>query len=357
MLGTFAILFALFIIGTKGKRSPIAARYDSILIQTGHYLFFDTRLSFNNTKSCGSCHDPEFAFTDGYRTSITASGEQLKHNAPSLVNAVFLNYFDWANPSVTSLEKQEQRPLFNEHPKELGARGFETIILKRLKEDSIYKKLFTGAFPGLKEPISFPSVIRSIAAFVSTIKSLNSPFDRFNKGDSAALTRSAQKGMELFFSEKLQCKSCHALPLFTLATNSRALDSIYINTGLYNIKNKNEYPSADNGLAAFTGNENDDGKFKIPTLRNISITAPYMHDGSINSLEEVIDVYANGGRNIPSGTFAGDGRINNRKDKRIRRFDLSKTERKQLIDFLFSLTDSAVLINPAFLNPFNISNK
>ena len=334
-----------------------AGDMDKALAETGHYLFFDTRLSFNQSKSCGSCHDPGFAFTDGYRRSITASGENLKHNAPSLVNIAEQYYFDWANPAMTTLEKQHERPLFNEHPVEMGIKGNEIIVLNRLKKDSLYRELFSRAYPGSKDPIDFVHIITCIAAFVRTLNSFQSPYDRFMNGDSTALSSTAKAGKALFFSHSLNCSSCHPPPLFTTAGITRNTDSIYFNTGLYNVSNLNKYPSTDNGLESFTGNSADDGRFKTPSLRNVSLTSPYMHDGSIGNLEEVIDMYARGGRNIRLGPFAGDGKENKNKDKRIRGFALSSTEKTNLISFLYSLADSTVLNNPAFRNPFDLFNK
>lgn len=323
----------------------------------GKNLFFDNRLSFNNTKSCGSCHDPKFAFSDGYRRSITADGNNTKHNAPSLINSSFHKYFDWDNPGVTALEKQHERPLFSQHPVEMGVRGNEAEILLRIKSDSFYKKTFKENFPEEKDPLRFDNIIKAIAAYVRTLNSSNSPYDRFVKGDSAALSASVKEGMRLFFSTQLQCGSCHTPPLFTKANLSADKDSIYINIGLYNIMNKNKYPENDRGLVSFTNKETDDGKFKIPSLRNAAITGPYMHDGSMNTLEEIIDMYERGGRNITNGPMAGDGKHNSNKDKRITGFTISAKEKKQLIDFLYALTDSSVLTNPHFQNPFNQPNK
>lgn len=351
------IILILLLLKEKGQTVAHTEAQHKAMAETGRYLFFDTRLSHNNTKSCGSCHDPKFAFTDGYRKSITADGENVKHNAPSLINIVFQNYFDWANPTITTLEKQHERPLFNEHPAELGGKGNETVILSRLKIDTLYQKLFAAAFPGLKDPIDFAAVIRCVSAFVKTLRSANSSYDQFIKGDTTAMNSSAKAGMRLFFSARLNCVSCHPAPLFTAAAKTKNTDSIYFNTGLYNVSDKNKYPAEDEGLVAITNRTNDNGKFKTPSLRNVALTAPYMHDGSINTLEEVIDIYSNGGRNIPEGPFAGNGKNNSLKDKRINGFILLPTEKKQLIDFLFSLTDSSVLINRAFQNPFNLHNK
>jgi len=337
---------------TCSQKQPEKTEPETSLTETGRYLFFDTRLSYNNSKSCGSCHDPKFAFSDGYRRSITANGDNVKHNAPSLINISLHNYFDWANPTVTSLEKQHERPLFNEHPTELGAKGNEALILSRLKADQQCMQRFSRAFPGEKEPVNFPNIIRAIAAFVKTIRSFNSAYDKFVQGDSTAMTISAKEGMKLFFSKSLGCGDCHKPPMFTTAGLTKALDSIYFNTGLYNISGKDRYPADDNGLAAITNNPADDGKFKTPSLRNVALTAPYMHDGSINTIEEVIDMYQRGGRLINSGPNAGNGSKNSLKNKMITGFTLSAKERNELISFLYSLTDSSILANPRFQNPF-----
>lgn len=355
--GLIVISGIVIILAIYNEKEENAGKKNNAIAEAGRYLFFDNRLSFNLSKSCGSCHDPKFAFTDGYRRSITAKGEDLKHNAPSLVNIALQNYFDWANPSITTLEKQHERPLFNEQPVELGVKGNEKRILNGLKKDSLYRVLFSLAFPGSKDLLDFKHIITCIAAFVRTLRSFQSPYDRYINGDSTALTPRAKAGKNLFFSSVLNCTSCHPPPLFTTAGLTKNTDSIYFNTGLYNISGLNRYPAADNGLASFTGRTADDGKFKTPSLRNVSLTTPYMHDGSIGTLEEVLDSYARGGRNISTGPFAGDGKENKNKDHRIQGFSLSTEERICLISFLYSLEDSSVLKNPAFQNPFNLINK
>lgn len=320
------------------------------LQELGRYLFFDNRLSFNQTKSCSSCHDPKFAFSDGYRKSITASGDIADHNSPSLINCVNQSYFDWANPQVTSLEQQADRPLFNLHPIELGAKGMEEKILKRLKADSFYSKEFVKNFKE-KDPVIFTNIKKALAAFTSSLISYNSPYDNYINGDTSALSPDAKKGMELFLSDKLKCARCHEPPSFFM--NNKSIDSFYANIGLYNIGNTSSYPSGDPGLKKITGKNTDDGKFKIPGLRNVALTTPYTHDGSVNSLDEMINIYAAGGRNIYlHGPADGDGRTNANKSKLITGFLITNEEKKQLIDFLYALTDSSVLSNPSFQNPF-----
>jgi cytochrome c peroxidase len=318
----------------------------------GRYLFFDTRLSFNNTKSCSSCHDPQFAFTDGYRRSTTATGASALHNAPSLINCASLKHFDWADPRITSLEQQHQRPLFNTEPVEMGAKGYEEVILKRIESDTLYRALFKKNFSESGATINFRNITICLAEFVKNLQSRQSAYDRYRKGDADAMSRSAQRGMQLFFSDKLNCASCHATDEFTLAAEESAPDSIYLNIGLYNVGNKNIYPPGDIGLAAVTHDVRDNGKFRIPSLRNAALTAPYFHDGSVASLDEVIDIYAAGGREIDYGPNAGQGARNKNKDRRIKGFRISREEKSQLIDFFYALSDSTIAGNSNFSNPF-----
>ena len=230
-----------------------------------------------------------------YRRSITASGDNVLHNASSLINIAQHRYFDLANFSITTLEKQHERPLFANTPIELGAKDNETIIPDRLRADTLYRGLFAATFPDQADPFTFKNIIIALADFVRTLHSTQSAYDQFIAGDSNALSADAKKGLQLFSSAKLHCTNCHAGHHFTTATITGNTDSIYFNTGLYNVNHNNRYPAADKGLAAFTGKLADDGKFKTPSLRNVALTAPYMHDGSINTLQEVIDMYERGG--------------------------------------------------------------
>ncbi|MEO8405113.1 MAG: cytochrome c peroxidase [Chitinophagaceae bacterium] len=341
---------------TNNNKSADLSANNRSLTKLGHYLFFDTRLSYNQTKSCASCHDPKFAFTDNYRRSITASGDRVLHNAPSLLNISGYYYYDWANPAVTSLLKQSDRPMFSITPTELGMTGHEAEIIERIKHDQLYLTSFKNIFGEEKDPFTLLNIKKALEAYVRSLQALSSHYDKFIKGDSAALTISAQQGMRLFFSDKLKCASCHQPPLFTTVAITHNKDSVYFNTGLYNIHDSGSYPVADVGIATITGDATDNGKFKTPSLRNVGLTAPYTHDGSVNTLEEMIDIYQRGGRTINSGPYQGDGKLNLNKDPQITGFALSTNEKKQLIDFLLALTDSSVLVNPAFQNPFP-SNK
>ena len=148
----------------------------------------------------------------------------------------------------------------------------------------------------------------------------------------------------------MACKNCHQPPNFTNA--DQEIQHVYFNTGLYNVKNENKYPVADNGIIQYTKNPIDNGKYKVPSLRNVALTAPYMHDGSVQTLSEVIDIYAAGGRNITNGPNLGDGRKNRLKNKLITGITLGNQEKKDLLNFLHTLTDSTIFQNPKFQNPF-----
>ena len=185
--------------------------------------------------------------------------------------------------------------------------------------------------------------------------SLNSPFDRYAYSqDDSALSESALRGMTLFFSEKLECHHCHGGFNFTQSTSheTQLLDlRAFHNTGLYNLNNS--YPNKDIGLAELTGQSRDNGRFRAPTLRNIEKSAPYMHDGSIATLSEVIDFYAAGGRQLITGDYQGDGRKNPNKSVFIKGFSINEQEKADLLAFLLALTDEEFLNNPSYSNPFS----
>lgn len=325
-----------------------SSNFQSIL---GRELFFDARLSVNQSKSCASCHNPRFAFTDGYRTNTGSYGDPVLHNTPGLVNVSFLHYLDWAKPSITTFEMQVQRPLYNAHPVELGFNVELPRNIARFQKDSNYISLFKKAFYNGK--IDETNVETALVSFVRSLNSFNSPYDRYISGDSNAINSIALQGLELFAAEKLNCAGCHPPPLFTLNTKNTTpvADAIFINTGLYNVLDKNTYPEGDQGVFDITGLDKDKGRFKIPSLRNAALTAPYFHDGSAATLSEVIDIYSRGGRQIVNGPLKGDGKNNLYKDKRIHGFAINEKEKRALLAFLYSLTDSSVLVNPLFTAP------
>ncbi|MDD2815877.1 MAG: di-heme enzyme [Thiotrichaceae bacterium] len=325
-------------------------------IALGKYLFYDNRLSITNTQACAGCHLQNKAFTDGLKTAIGSTGDALVRNSMSLTNVVYNSRFNWANPQLKTLHAQAKVPMFAEFPVELGWSNNEQKILDRLRVEPLYKDLFTKAFPNETEPFTEGNVAKAIANFVSTLISGNSSYDQvIYQQKTAAMSDSAKRGRDLFFSERLECFHCHGGFNFSQSVNHQGtvFDEIeYHNNGLYNLENKGLYPMNNRGLWDVTFINEDMGRFRAPTLRNIELTAPYMHDGSIATLEEVLEHYARGGRLIESGEFAGDGAKNPYKSNLINGFVLTTDEKQDVINFLKSLTDWEFICNRNFSDPF-----
>ncbi len=325
-------------------------------IELGRWLFYDVRLSGNGTMSCATCHIQALAFTDGKPRSIGSTGEAHPRSSMSLVNVAYASRLTWANPLLDRLEDQALTPLFGDSPVEMGLGGFENVPGELLRDDPRYKALARDAFPGERSPHSTVNAIRAIAAFVRTIVSFDSPYDRYLAGDETALSGGAIRGMALFFSEKVECFHCHGGFNFTDSSthaNARIEQVGFHNTGLYNVGTTGAYPPDNTGLYDMTGVGRDMGRFKAPTLRNIALTAPYMHDGSVTTLEAAIDHYSRGGRLTTDGPYAGDGRLSPFKSEFVNGFELSAEEKADLLDFLHALTDESILTNDAWSDPFS----
>lgn len=324
-------------------------------VELGRFLFYDKRLSGNGTQACAGCHHQDKAFTDGRALAIGSTGEVHPRNAQGLANVAYHATLTWANPSLLSLEAQAQVPLFGERPVEMGIHdGNVNEVLDRVKNDPDYPARFAAAFAGVAQPITWGNITRAITAFERTLISGNSRYDRFLQG-RATLTASEQRGLTLFNSEKAECFHCHAGFNFNdqvVHASTRVVDTPFHNTGLYNIGGTGSYPEGNQGLFEFTALPADRGKFRAQGLRNVEVTAPYMHDGSVATLEEVLDFYAAGGRNITSGAHAGDGRANPNKDGLIAQIDLSAQDKADIVAFLKTLTDHEFLTNPKFSDPF-----
>jgi cytochrome c peroxidase len=325
-----------------------------VKVELGRRLFYDPRLSVNGTTSCASCHRQALAFTDGRPVSIGATGERHPRNAMSLVNSAYASRLTWANDLLNRLEDQALVPMFNEHPLEMGLAGTEGLLVELLQSDPIYAASIREAFPGDAEPHSVLNIVRALSTFVRSIVSFDSAYDAFLAGERAALGPAAKRGMDLFFSERLECFHCHGGFNFTDSSthaNASVASVGYHNTALYNIGGDGSYPPDNTGLADMTGERRDMGRFKAPSLRNIALTAPYMHDGSIATLDEVLDHYARGGREIADGPFAGDGRRSPYKSEFLSGFELTGDERRDVLAFLESLTDRSVTTNPRWAAP------
>lgn len=324
-------------------------------VALGRYLFYDQRLSGNMTQSCSSCHFQALAFSDGRAVSIGSTGEETPRNAMSLTNSAFSAALTWSNPLLRTIEQQVVVPMFGEFPHELGITGHSEEVLQRFKDDLQYQAMFKAAFPNEPDPINFGNIVKSLASFVRTLISGRSTYDTYRWQDPNALSESAQRGMSLFFGEELECHHCHGGFNFSAATitpNATFSAKSFFNTGLYNVGGTGAYPQPNTGVFGITGKASDMGRFRPPTLRNIALTAPYMHDGSIATLEEVIQFYSDGGRVIHDGDNAGDGRKNPYKSALVAGFILTDQERTDLLAFLNSLTDETFVTDPRFSDPF-----
>lgn len=325
-------------------------------VELGRHLFYDDRLSGNGTQSCASCHFQELAFADGEVTPVGSTGETIPRNSPGLGNVAYYSTLTWPSPILEALETQLLVPIFGEFPVELGATGNEELILDRLRDEPVYAPLFTAAFPDDADPYTWNNIVKALASFVRTMISGDSPYDRYvYQGQDDALSESARRGLALFFTERLECHHCHAGFLMSKAVKyegSRFVEKNFANIGLYNLDQDGSYPPGGQGLFEFTGDPRDKGKFRSPSLRNVALTAPYMHDGSIATLEEVIRHYEAAGRVIEAGPNAGDGRANPNKSGFIIGFELTDQERADLIAFLESLTDESFVTDPRFSSPW-----
>jgi cytochrome c peroxidase len=337
-------------------RVPVANRMSSAKVTVGRRLFYDTRLSGNGRQSCASCHRPELAFTDGRAQAVGSTGELHPRNAQSLVNVAYNQTLTWANPALVTLEQQMLVPLFGTDPVEMGITDANRRrVLARIRGDRWYQARFPRAFPGARQPIGWPTIVRSIAAFQRSIVSADSRYDRARRGD-VRLTASERRGANLFMGERAECHHCHGTFIFNdQAAFVGAADEppLFHNTGLYNLAGTGAFPEPNRGVFELTGRPQDMGRFRAPSLRNVALTAPYMHDGSIATLEDAVAHYAAGGRLVTDGPLAGDGRANPYKDPLIAAIRLDARDRADLVAFLRTLTDRRVTSDPRFADPFD----
>jgi cytochrome c peroxidase len=347
--------------GFPKPRVPADNPMSEAKVTVGRYLFYDKRLSGNGSQACASCHQQALAFTDGRAQGLGSTNESHTRGAMSLVNIAYSSALTWSNPSEHSLEHQALTPMFGRQPVELGLPDGAEYLWATFRIDPIYGDLMHAAFPGPNDPFTLDNVTKAIAAFERTIISADSPYDRYHYDrDDDAISESAKHGEVLFFSEQLSCFRCHGGFNFSSDATfegSRGSgdddgDGRFHNTGLYNVSGPTSYPEPNVGIYQYTKQPGDVGKFKAPTLRNVALTAPYMHDGSVATLNDVLDHYAAGGRTITSGPNAGDGSQNPNKDPLIRGFKLSAQDRADLIAFLQSLTDEEVIHDARFANPW-----
>jgi cytochrome c peroxidase len=267
--------------GFPKPRVPVDNPMTAAKVELGRYLFYDTRMSANGTQSCASCHVQNLAFTDGKPRAEGSTGEKHPRGSMSLVNVAYAPTFTWLDQGIHTLEEQALVPMFGKHPVELGMDPGGEKFLAIVRTDPRYKKLFG------EDAITIDNIIKAIACFERSIVSARSPYDRYHfDRDDSAISAAAKHGEELYFSTGFSCFRCH-------------------------------------GGANFTGRPEEEGGFKAPTLRNIAITSPYMHDGTTKTLEEAIKHHA----------------------------PMTPEQNADIVEFLRALTDESLLKDPKFSKP------
>jgi cytochrome c peroxidase len=285
-------------------------------VELGRSLFYDERLSRSGDVACASCHLQANAFADPHPQSLGVEGRTGTRNASALINEAWGKSFFWDGRAAT-LELQAVQPI--ENPLELDETLDEVAL--RLNEDAPMVAAFQRAYAAPPLPETIP---RALASFVRSLISGHSPYDAFKAGDMTALSEQQQRGEAVFNGERGECFHCHVG--YNLTSQGYRNDGIAAG-------------DPDSGRFELTHKESDRGKFKTPTLRNIAVTAPYMHDGSLATLEAVVEQYDAGGR----------GHANT--DPLIQPLGLNATEKADLVAFLRALTDDEFLLNPAFADP------
>jgi cytochrome c peroxidase len=283
---------------------PADNPYSKAKVELGRLLYFDKRLSADGTVACADCHHPKFAFADGNPVSTGIKGQRGGRSAPTVFNRAYSLAQFW-DGRAASLEEQAKGPMAN--PIEMG--NTHQAVVAKLQSIPGYRTQFKAVFG--TDTIDIDHVAKAIATFERTVLSGNSPYDQYKAGKKNALTAEQVAGMKLFFG-KARCDACHEGINFT--TNA------YHNLGIGTDK-----PKPDEGRFIVTKNPADWGAFKTPTLREVARTAPYMHDGSLKTLDEVVDFYDKGGT------------PNKNLDKEIRKLNLTANEKKELVAFLKSL--------------------
>jgi len=328
--------------GVGGPRTGLPRVRDGFSpqqIDLGRYLFFDPLLSADDTVSCASCHHPDLGFADGRPRSRGIGGAEVKRAAPSLWNVAFLGSFFWDGRART-LEEQMLGPLYN--ASEMGTNPAE--LLADLNASDQYRRLFREAFPGSEGPPALSSLYTALAAFQTTLISLNSRYDQYAHGYHDALSEDEKTGMNVFRSFVARCAECHTPPLFT--NQQIAVIGVRDPVGL----------PFDAGAQDVTGNPGLRGGFRVPSLRNVAQTAPYMHSGTFAELRDAAEFYTLGrGHALPEAE----------KERIIVHWhiwqpELSEAELDRLVDFLRTLTDESFKpqipdIMPSGLTPIGTS--
>lgn len=288
-------------------------------VELGRRLFYDADLSLDGTMSCATCHEQKRGFTDSNRTHGGVTGDPGRRNVMALANVGYFSSLTWGDPRHRSLEDQALVPIAGEHPVEMGMAGHAAELSRRLEADPCYRRAFTAAFPEVRGAITLATVTKAIAAFERTLISYDAPYDRFRRGDRQAMSPEAQAGDALFHGAAMGCANCHAGVRLTDADRANVEASFHRLPGL-------PLRPDDRGLGEVTGRAQDDGRFRTPSLRNVALTAPYLHDGSAPTLEAAIGAHFVGSRPSPE-------------------------EMSALVAFLDALTDEGFAADPRFSLP------
>jgi cytochrome c peroxidase len=302
-------------------------------VTLGRRLFYDADLSIDGTISCATCHEQHRAFTEGNATHPGVGGARGRRNVMALANVAWFTPLTWADPVQRTLEGQVHVPLMGDRPVEMGMGGHDKELVQRLSSDDCYHQMFAAAFPDSGGRIDVANVSRALAAFERTLISYDAPYDRLGRGEAKALTAEAREGERLFHATG--CAACHSGVNFT--------DGRFHNIGLYNVDGKGSYPDSDHGLREISGKAGDEGAFRTPALRNVALTAPYMHDGSVKELGAAITAH-----------IAGSNPL---RDKRLAAVTISAQQRAALVMFLKSLTDQKFVTNPDLALPKTVCGK
>jgi len=283
-------------------------------IELGRQLYFDKRLSVDDTVSCATCHDPKKGFAENEKVSIGIQGKKGNRNAPTALNAALSDIQFWDGRAPT-LEEQAKGPIVN--PVEMGMPSLD-VLVEKLKKIPEYQKSFEQVFEG---GITADHIAKAIAAYERTLLAGDSPFDRYLYGkEENAISPAAKRGLEVF-REKGRCVTCHEI----LSSYALFTDNKFHNVGV-----GMDQPNPDLGRYLVTREDKDTGGFKTPNIRNVALTAPYMHDGSEATLESVVELYDKGG--VPNRHLDGG----------IRPLNLTEQEKKDLVEFMRTLTSPGV---------------
>jgi cytochrome c peroxidase len=330
------------------RRIPLDNPLTQAKVSLGETLYFDKRLSINGTVSCATCHDPANSFTDRRTLALGVSDKLGTRNAPTILNAAFVSQLFW-DGRTGRLEEQAKQPLLNAF--EMGM-GDDASVVSRLSAIPEYRKRFDQVFG--KQGISIDTITKAIAAYERTLLSGNSAFDRFIAGDTTALTESQKRGWKLF-KGKAKCTECHSFSKDSRFFSDFKFHNTGVGAGEFSFAGENSTEIVKNSASALahtrgsaelgrylvTKNRQDVGAFRTPTLRDVELTAPYMHNGSEKTLIDVVRFYNRGGNGNPN------------LDKRIVQLKLTDNEMSELVEFMRTLTSNDVLRRTQSSTPQN----